>query len=100
MYLIIWEYVVKEGREQEFLQAYRPGGKWTELFQLIDGFLGMELLHDGENPDRYLTIDRWASAAAFEEFKAHWAKEYQELDSHCHEFLVCEALIGVYTVSG
>jgi hypothetical protein len=35
MFLVLWEFEVKPGREQRFQQVYGPGGDWDSLFAAI-----------------------------------------------------------------
>ena len=40
------------------------------------GYIGTELLRDVEIPGRYLVIDRWESAEAYNAFAAEQREEY------------------------
>ena len=44
----------------------------------------------------YLTMDRWESRAAYEEFRAQFATEYEELDRECEGLAVIEKQLGEY----
>jgi heme-degrading monooxygenase HmoA len=55
---------------EEFEQVYGPNGEWAEFFRGGRGYIGTELLRDLENPGRYLVIDRWESAEAYNTFVA------------------------------
>ncbi len=94
MYIIIWQYHVKEGQVPEFQRNYASNGAWAELFQKADGFLGTELASHHENPARCLTIDRWSSKEAYESFKAKYDQEYHALDAQCEELTDMERLLG------
>lgn len=94
MYVIIWEYQVKADRIMEFEKIYSSNGAWTELFRKGSGFISTELLHDEMNPQRYITIDRWASAKDYEAFQAQFKKEYETLDAQCEELTEHESLLG------
>ena len=63
MHVIIWEFRAQRGREGEFEGAYGPDGDWANFFRSGEGYLGTELMRDLETPGRYVTIDRWTSAA-------------------------------------
>jgi heme-degrading monooxygenase HmoA len=66
-----------EVRDQEMFQAaYGPEGEWAGFFRQAHGYVGTELLHDVEEPERYLVIDRWESADAYNEFLAEHHEEY------------------------
>ncbi len=99
MYVILWEYVVRPGKAKAFAQAYGPDGAWAELFGRADGFLGVELLQQEDEPDRYLTIDRWRSRADFEAFKARFEADYHRLDEAFAELTVEEDRIGAFTAA-
>ena len=93
MYLIIWEYQVKAGRNSDFEKIYRSNGVWAELFRKANGFISTELLRDETRPNRYITIDRWVSAERYEAFHSQFKQEYETLDTQCegiteHEFLL------------
>ena len=94
MYVIIWEFQVKEEYEAEFEQIYGPDGAWAQLFKRGEGYLGTELLRDMEQPRRYLTLDRWRSRAAYEAFQKRWAEAYKELDRRCEGLTEQEVIIG------
>jgi heme-degrading monooxygenase HmoA len=59
-----------------FEQAYGQNGDWAAFFQQGAGYIGTELLRDVEEPDRYLVIDRWESAEAYNVFLAAYQDEY------------------------
>ena len=40
------------------------------------GYVGTELLRDVEHPSRYLVVDRWESAAAYDAFVSENREEY------------------------
>src|SRR2546423_14844938 len=59
MYVIVWKFVARRGREAEFEAAYGPRGRWSEFFRTGDGYLGTELWR-GESGS-WVTVDRWRS---------------------------------------
>jgi heme-degrading monooxygenase HmoA len=61
---------------EEFERVYRTDGDWAEFFTGARGYIGTELLKDVEAPSRYLVIDRWESAEAYNEFVAANRDEY------------------------
>ena len=85
MYIIIWEYRVKRGRQSEFEAIYSPEGAWAKLFRKDAGYLGTAFLRDTKDPQHYVTIDRWTSKEAYESFLHQRKKEYQTLDTDCEE---------------
>jgi len=45
MYIIVWEYTVRDGHEAEFEKTYGPNGDWEQLFKQGEGYLGTDLVH-------------------------------------------------------
>jgi len=98
MYVVLWRFRPAVGREGEFEHAYGPSGEWARLFALEDGYLGTELLlRRSEDASReYLTLDRWASRAAYEAFRARRSGEYRRLDRRLEELTEEETLVGAF----
>ena len=76
MIALVFRYDVRD--PQAFEDVYGPDGEWAQFFRSGDGYIGTELLHDVEEPDRYLVIDRWESADAYNAFIAAHREEYME----------------------
>lgn len=93
MYLVIWEYQVAEAQRPAFEQAYGPEGEWARLFTPAQGYLGTELCRD-EHALRYLSIDRWASAAAYQRFRQERSVEYHALDLRFEGLAERETFLG------
>lgn len=96
MFIVIWEYHVKSEHLAEFEEIYSADGAWTKLFQKGEGYRGTELLRDGEQPRRYVTIDRWASSEHYRKFRAERAAEYTELDTRCAGLTERELSLGTW----
>ena len=94
MYLIVWEYRVKIDSTGDFERIYGEHGDWVKLFQTESGYAGTELLQDEQDPQRYLTIDRWESQDAYEQFHMQRQDEYETLDAKCRELTESESLLG------
>ena len=60
----------------EFEQVYGPDGDWAAFFRGGRGYIGTELLRDLEIAGRYLVIDRWESAEAYDAFVVANRDEY------------------------
>lgn len=112
-HIVVWEFVVPAAHRAEFERAYGPaetGGAWASLFRMAEGYEGTELIRDGayeggrevgregEAACRYLTIDRWESAAAYAAFKTQFAERYAKLDWLCRDLTTSERRIGAFEV--
>ena len=62
----------------EFERVYGMDGEWADFFRQGRGYIGTELLRDVEVPGRYLVVDRWESADAYNAFVAAHREEYME----------------------
>jgi heme-degrading monooxygenase HmoA len=95
---IIWEFVVKEEARGQFELAYGPGGAWSKLFARCPGFRGTTLLRDTKNPQRYLTIDLWDTAAQREQVLAERKPEYANLDAAFADWTESKTEVGIFRV--
>jgi heme-degrading monooxygenase HmoA len=86
------------GREGEFERAYGPSGAWARLFGREEGYLGTELLlrRSEEGSREYLTLDRWVSRGAYEDFLARRGGEYRRLDRRMERLTEEETLLGAF----
>jgi heme-degrading monooxygenase HmoA len=100
MHIVIWEFRARPGREADFERAYGPAGDWATLFGQAPGYLGTELLRDQNDRRRFITIDRWVSATAYDTFRAQSAGEYAAIDRRCEALTEYEALVGVMGLAG
>jgi len=63
---LVFSYEVRD--PAEFERVYGPDGEWAGFFREGRGYVGTELLRDVEIPGRYLVVDRWETAAAYNDF--------------------------------
>jgi heme-degrading monooxygenase HmoA len=71
---LVFSYEVRD--TAQFEAAYGPEGDWASFFGEARGYIGTELLRDVEAPGRYLVVDRWESADAYNAFAAEHRDEY------------------------
>jgi heme-degrading monooxygenase HmoA len=95
-YVIVWEFQVRQGVENEFEQVYGGQGAWAEFFRQADGYLGTELNKDFKCPGRYLTLDFWRSRAEYERFREEYGPEYKALDVRCERLTKSEKETGCF----
>ena len=74
MIALVFSYEVRDAAR--FEAAYGPKGDWASFFAQARGYIGTELLRDVESPGRYLVVDRWESAEAYNAFAAEHRDEY------------------------
>jgi quinol monooxygenase YgiN len=94
VHVIVWRFRVKPGREAEFERVYGPAGEWERLFATDSKYRGTVLVHDAARAGSYVTIDTWASRAAYESFLAWNRAAYTALDRRCEELTEEETAIA------
>jgi len=97
-FVVVWEFWVRSGAEGEFERAYGPDGAWVRLFSGDPAYGGTKLVRDAGEPRRYLTLDYWASAAAYESFKRDYVVQYGEIDRQCEKLTEREEEIGRFNL--
>jgi heme-degrading monooxygenase HmoA len=95
-HVLVWQFRVREGQEEEFERTYGPRGPWAQLFARAEGYLGTELLRDQEVPRRYVTIDRWRDVASLEKFREQHREDYDLLDEQCDPLTEEELSLGEF----
>lgn len=95
-HVLVWEFRVPAAHREEFERRYGPAGDWARLFARGEGYLGTQLLRDAADPGRYLTLDRWRSAADWEAFRAAHAADYAALDAMCEALTTDERALGAH----
>jgi heme-degrading monooxygenase HmoA len=71
---LVFSYEVRDAAA--FESAYGAEGEWAQFFRRGAGYIGTELLRDVEHPSRYLVIDRWETAEAYNAFATAHRDEY------------------------
>ena len=94
MLVIVWEYMARPDRLEEFETLYRPDGPWVELFRKSPGFVSTTLMRDVRDTHRFVIADRWNSEESYEAFKREFAEEYATLSERGERTHRAEHLIG------
>jgi quinol monooxygenase YgiN len=96
-FVVIWEFRVRPGQEQRFEREYGVDGVWARFFRKHEAYIGTELIRDLKAERTYLTMDFWASQAAYEASRAQHAAEYKAIDAECESMTEREREIGRYS---
>jgi heme-degrading monooxygenase HmoA len=91
---LVFRYEVRE--PEAFERAYGPNGDWASFFREGAGYIGTELLHDVEEPERYLVIDRWESAEAYNAFLNEHQTEYMRRTDEARFHYIQELRFGTF----
>ena len=93
-FVAVFLYEVEPASAEAFEAVYGSDGEWARFFAAGDGYEGTELWRGDER--RYLVIDRWRSAAAYEEFLRANADEYRRRSDAAAQLHVSEQALGRY----
>ncbi len=96
MFLILWEFEVKPGYEEQFEKVYGPEGDWAQLFRTDPNYQETRLLVDSSCARTYVTLDFWKAREAYEAFQQRRREDYAALDEKCEAFTVKERHIGSF----
>ena len=94
MLVIVWEYMARPERLEEFEGLYRPDGEWVELFKKSPGFVSTTLMRDTRDPNRFVIADRWMTEESYEAFKREFAGDFEKLTTRGERLHRAEHLIG------
>lgn len=100
MYVIVWQFEVRPGSEEEFQRVYGADGDGARFFRTGTGLVSVELLHDPRDPRMVVTIDRWKTATDYEKCCRQNAIKYREIDERCERMTVKETHVGSFGVVG
>jgi hypothetical protein len=96
MFVILWEYQVKPGFENQFSRVYGIDGDWVRLFRQSDAYRGTRLSRDCDRDRWFYTLDLWESRQSYDDFRGQHAAEYSELDSRFDKMTLQENFIGSF----
>ncbi len=101
MFLVLWEFEVKPGNEEQFERVYGAGGDWDSLFRRDSNHAGTYLFRDMAKPRVYLTADYWVTQTAYKDFLQREEAEYKRIDAEAAEDLTAaERHVGSYETAG
>ena len=89
-----WEYEVPAEHRSAFVRIYGPAGRWADLFRGAAGYLETVLLQDVSHAERFVTLDRWGSRAAYHAFHAAQRSAYEALDAETQGLARAERHLG------
>ncbi len=96
MFLVLWEFDVKQGCDERFESVYGPDGDWARLFRRDPAYIRTLLLRDSFREHTYLTCDFWENREAYKAFLLANSDAYQTLDKSCEGLTLAERKIGAF----
>ena len=84
---------------EAFELEYGPEGTWAHLFRQDPAFIRTELIHDSNQPDRYVTLDFWSSSQSYDDFMAKHESEYRSIDDRMSALTRSETKLGGFEIT-
>lgn len=75
----VWRYQVAPDLREQFEREYGAEGSWATLFATAEGFVETTLYRDARSATTYVTIDRFVSQQAWQDFRTGNDVEYTAL---------------------
>jgi hypothetical protein len=77
---LVWQFEVKDGRNEEFEAFYGADGPWTSLSRRSRSYLGSSFLRDLASSTRYIVIEYWSEMVVYERHHADFQDEIDVLE--------------------
>jgi hypothetical protein len=91
--VIVREFVVVAGREEDFKKVFGPEGIWAELLRRSAEYLGTDCRLEAEAERRFRVLDYWLS---HESFRRQYQLEYEKFS----RLIASEGLVERETLLG
>ena len=96
MFLVLWEFDVKQGSEERYESVYGPDGDWAQMFRRHPAYIRTLLLRDPFREHIYMTCDFWENREAYKAFLVANSDAYRALDKLCDGLTLAERKIGAF----
>ena len=97
MIAIIWQFDVRQGRENEFEQLYGVDGEWTKLNRQTRSYLGSSFLRDQNHTSRYVVIEYWSEMLVYEQHRTYRSDAVISLEQRSAELVEATEPLGIFT---
>ena len=94
--MIVREFVVAEGREEDFKKVFGSEGIWSELLRRSAEYLKTDCRLEAAAERRYRVLDYWLSHESFEDFRQKYQLEYEKFS----RLIASEGLVERETLLG
>jgi len=94
--VIVREFVVAQGREEDFKKIFGPEGIWFELLRRSGEYQGTDCRQEAESERRFRVTDYWLSHESFEDFRQQYQLEYEKFS----RLIASEGLVERETLLG
>jgi quinol monooxygenase YgiN len=97
MVAIMWQFTVKDRREDEFEQFFGADGEWNATNRLTRSFLGTSFLRDQTSQSRYILIEYWSEMVVYEQHRAYRSDALVKIEEQRDSLVEAMEPLGVFT---
>jgi quinol monooxygenase YgiN len=97
MVAIMWQFTVKDRREDEFEQFFGADGEWNATNRLTRSFLGTSFLRDQTSQLRYILIEYWSEMVVYEQHRAYRSDALVKIEEQRDSLVEAMEPLGVFT---
>ena len=97
MVAIMWQFTVKDRREDEFEQFFGADGEWNATNRLTRSFLGTSFLRDQTSQSRYILIEYWSEMVVYEQHRAYRSDALVKIEEQRDSLVEAIEPMGVLT---
>ena len=97
MVAIVWQFVVKEGRQAEFEHLFGADGDWTLMNRRTRSYLGSSFLRDQGEPSKYLVVEYWSEMLVYEQHRAYRSDAIAALEQQRAALVESVEPLGVFS---
>ena len=97
MVAIMWQFTVKDRREDEFEQFFGADGEWNATNRLTRSFLGTSFLRDQTSQSRYILIEYWSEVVVYEQHRAYRSDALVKIEEQRDSLVEAMEPLGVFT---
>lgn len=94
----MWQFDVRDGREEEFEKLHGADGDWTALNRPIRSYLGSSFLRDQNRSSRYVLIEYWSEMLIYEQHRTSRSAKIDAIETQRAELVDATEPLGIYTV--
>ena len=97
MVAIMWQFMVKDGREAEFEQLLGAEGDWNVMNRRTRSFLGSSFLRDQASSSRYIVIEYWSEMLVYEQHRDYRSAAIASLEERSAALVDRVEPMGIFT---
>jgi hypothetical protein len=97
MIAIMWQFDVRNGREDEFERFYGADGDWTSMNRHARSYLGSSFLRDQNRSRRYIVIEYWSEMLVYEQHRTYRSDAIASLEQRRTTLVETVEPLGIFT---